>query len=383
MTGKTISHYKIFEKIGQGGMGVVYKAEDLKLKRTVALKFLPPDLCMDQEAKERFIREAQTASALEHSNICNIHDISETEDGQMFIVMAYYEGHTLKEKTRNLPLSLSEAIDISIQIAKGMARAHEKGIIHRDIKPANTLITDDGIVKILDFGLAKLTGEAKITEELSTLGTVAYMSPEQVGGKEIDHRTDIWSFGVLLYEMFTGEMPFKGDYQQVIIYAILNSIPAEPIELKKNLPHSLNLIIMKLLTRNMTERYQSFQDLLADLQNVRDELSRGKATSDSVNNNIFTLVRRPVVFIPTIIIMVMFVFFMFWIFGRNEKIEWAKYIALPEIEQFVDAGNINDAYDLAVEVEKVMPHDSILINLWPQISRPITIYTEPQEALKQ
>ncbi len=180
-------------------MGVVYKAEDTKLKRTVALKFLPPELTRDPEAKTRFIREAQAASALEHPNICNIHEIDETEDGQLFIVMACYEGETLKDKIKDKKLKTEDAIDIAIQIAQGLNRAHEKGIVHRDVKPANIIITEHGEVKILDFGLAKLAGQAQLTKDTSTLGTVAYMSLEQVSGKSIDHRTDIWSLGVILF----------------------------------------------------------------------------------------------------------------------------------------------------------------------------------------
>jgi len=214
MIGKTISHYKIIEKIGEGGMGVVYKAEDTKLKRTVALKFLPPVLSIDSEVKERFIHEAQAASSLDHPNICTIHEINETEDGQLFIVMACYEGEILKFKIDNCQLTIQESIDIAIQIAQGLTKAHEKGIIHRDIKPANIFITNDGIVKILDFGLAKLSGQIELTKTGTTVGTVAYMSPEQARGEPVDHRTDIWSLGTIIYEMLTGLLPFKGEYEQ-------------------------------------------------------------------------------------------------------------------------------------------------------------------------
>ena len=210
MIGKTISHYQIVEKLGEGGMGVVYKAEDTKLKRTVALKFLPPALSSNREANERFIQEAQAASALEHPNICTIYEIDETEDGQMFIVMACYEGESLKKKIEREPLELESAINIASQIAAGLARAHEAGITHRDIKPANLMVTERGEVKILDFGLAKLARRAQLTKTGSTVGTVAYMSPEQAQGQEVDNRTDIWSLGVVMYEMLTGQLPFKG-----------------------------------------------------------------------------------------------------------------------------------------------------------------------------
>ena len=210
MIGQTVSHYKIIEKLGSGGMGVVYKAQDTKLDRFVALKFLPQHLSQSEEEKQRFIHEAKAASALDHPNICNIHEIDEADDGQTFIVMAYYAGETLRDKIDRGPLAIDAAIDIVIQISQGLAKAHSKEIVHRDIKPANILITEDNQVKIVDFGLAKLQGRTQLTKEGSTIGTVSYMSPEQTQGTEVDHRSDIWALGVVLYEMLTGEQPFKG-----------------------------------------------------------------------------------------------------------------------------------------------------------------------------
>ena len=265
MIGKTVSHYKILEKLGEGGMGVVYEAEDTKLKRTVALKFLPPELTRDLEAKERFIREAQAASALQHHNICTIHDIDETPEGQLFIVMDCYEGENLKNKIKEKRIKKKEVVDIAIQIGQGLEKAHEKGIIHRDIKPANIFITNDGVVKILDFGLAKLSGQAQLTKDSSTLGTVAYMSPEQLSGKEVDQRTDIWSLGVVLYEMLTGELPFKGDYEQAIVYAILNEEP----KALENVQSELQEIVKKSLMKNPSARYASIAELLNDLTAIR------------------------------------------------------------------------------------------------------------------
>jgi pentatricopeptide repeat protein len=265
MIGKTISHYKIIEKLGEGGMGVVYKAEDLKLKRIVALKFLPADLTRDPEAKERFIQEAQTASALDHPNICTIFEIDETEDGQIFITMAYYEGETLKKKIERGPLKLDEAIDIAIQVAQGLSRAHESDIIHRDIKPANIMITDRGEVKIVDFGLAKLAGQTKITKTGTTLGTVAYMSPEQARGEEVDHRTDIWSLGVVLYEMVTGQLPFRGEYEQTVMYSIFNKEPEPITSIRPEIPQQLDWVLEKAIAKSQEERYQNFEEFIRDL----------------------------------------------------------------------------------------------------------------------
>jgi serine/threonine protein kinase len=227
MIDKTISHYKILAEIGRGGTGEVYLAEDLKLKRKVALKFLHPDVTRDEEFKKRFIHEAQTASTLEHNNICNIHEIGETEDGQLFISMAYYKGETLKSKIEELPLKIDDLIEIAIQITQGLARAHQSNIIHRDLKPANIIITDRDEVKIVDFGLAKLAGQTKLTQEGTTLGTVAYMSPEQSHGEAVDQKTDIWSLGVMLYEIISGQLPFKGDYEQAILFSIMNDEPEQ------------------------------------------------------------------------------------------------------------------------------------------------------------
>jgi eukaryotic-like serine/threonine-protein kinase len=229
MIGQTVSHYKILEKIGGGGMGVVYKAEDTKLHRTVALKFLPQALSFDDEAKKRFVQEAEAASSLQHHNICTIHDIDETEDGQIFICMDRYEGETLKKKIERGPLKIDEAIEILAQIATGLQKAHEKNIIHRDIKPANIFITKDNVAKVLDFGLAKLSRQSMLTKTGSTLGTLAYMSPEQLKSSEVDSRADIFSLGVVFYEMLTGKLPFKGEYESAQMYSIVNDEP-EPLE---------------------------------------------------------------------------------------------------------------------------------------------------------
>jgi tetratricopeptide (TPR) repeat protein len=271
MVGKKISQYKIIEKLGEGGMGVVYKAQDTKLDRFVALKFLPPHIGQAEEEKKRFIHEAKAASALDHNNICTIYEINETEDGQMFIAMAYYEGKTLKTRIEQGPLALEKAIDIGTQVAQGLARAHEEKIVHRDIKPANIMITERDEIKVLDFGLAKLTGRTVLTKEGTTLGTVAYMSPEQAQGIDVDMRADIWAVGSVLYEMFTGQQPFKGDYEQAVIYSIMHEDPEPMTTLRTGLPMELERIVNKCLAKKPPERYQHADELIVDLRQVQKQ----------------------------------------------------------------------------------------------------------------
>jgi serine/threonine protein kinase/tetratricopeptide (TPR) repeat protein len=267
MIGQTVSHYKILEKLGEGGMGEVYLAGDTKLHRQVALKFLPKQLTADKEARKRFEHEAQAAAALNHPNIVTIHEIGEHE-GQVFISMEHVEGQTLKELIAVNRLSIPQVLDIAIQIASGLSAAHEKGIVHRDIKPQNILVDQSNHVKIVDFGLAKLKGVSTLTKESSTLGTVHYMSPEQTLGKEVDCRADIWSLGAVIYEMLSGELPFKGDYEQAVIYSILNEEPNRSSCTHPDISFPVFSLVTKALQKAPAKRYQSTRELIDDLKNA-------------------------------------------------------------------------------------------------------------------
>jgi serine/threonine protein kinase/tetratricopeptide (TPR) repeat protein len=274
MIGQTISHYKILEKLGEGGMGVVYLVQDLKLDRLVALKFLPGRLTADEIEKERFIHEAKAASSLNHPNVTTIHEIDEYE-GQLFIVMEYCPGESIKELVEKEELSLKKVLDIGIQICEGLTAAHEKDVVHRDVKSENIMITPETRVKIMDFGLAKLKGTTKITTTGTTVGTVAYMSPEQAQGMSVDRRSDIFSFGVVLYEMITGQLPFKGDHETAVIYSIVNETPEPLARYKTNVSEGLQRIVSKALTKESEERYQHIDDLMADLKHERKLLETG------------------------------------------------------------------------------------------------------------
>ncbi len=274
MIGQKISHYKILEKLGEGGMGVVYKAEDTKLKRTVALKFIVPNILGSGEDKKRFVNEAQAAAALSHPNISTIYEIDEAK-GKTFIAMEFIEGQSLREKIKVAPLKLGEALDTAIQIAEGLHEAHERKIVHRDIKSSNIMVTKKGQAKITDFGLAKSAEGTKLTKTATVMGTINYMSPEQTYGEKIDQRSDIWSLGIVLYEMITGQLPFRGDHEQLVLYSILNTNPEPITSLRSGMPLELERIVNKCLEKDPDERYQTAADLKADLLHLKRELSTG------------------------------------------------------------------------------------------------------------
>ena len=270
MIGQTISHYRITEKLGEGGMGVVYKAEDTKLERPVALKFLAAHAIEDPENRARFLREAKAAARLDHPNICPIHEIDEA-DGQTFLAMAYLEGRTLKDKIAERPLKLDEALDIAIQTARGLQAAHEKGVVHRDIKGANLMVMPQGQVKIMDFGLAQLADRSQLTKTAMILGTPAYMSPEQAKHQPTDRRTDVWSLGVVIYEMVTGRLPFEGEREDAVAYSIVHQEP-EPITAQRvGVPTDLDRLVGKAMAKSPDERYQHVDEMLVDLRSLRKE----------------------------------------------------------------------------------------------------------------
>ena len=379
MIGKTISHYKILEKLGAGGMGEVYLAEDTKLDRKVALKFLPQHLTADKEVVERFQREAKAAAVLNHPNIVTIYEINEFEK-QTYIAMEHVEGQTLKEKIAPGPLPLAEVLEITSQICAGLSKAHEAGIVHRDIKPQNIIINKEVQVKILDFGLAKLKGVSQLTKESSTIGTVHYMSPEQAMGKDVDYRTDIWSLGVVIYEMITGELPFKGDYEQAVVYSILNEKPDLGKKMLKQFPDQLITLLEKSLQKKPSQRYASSLEYKADLEQIQAQWvgsdAKGAGKARRYVKPTF-LIPMGLVILTTSVILVSRI-------HRMNRIRWAKDVALTKIEELRNTGgtgvNNIEAFHIAVKAEKYIPDDPILKQFMEEITGIITIKTQPPGA---
>ena len=370
--------YKIIEELGRGGMGIVYKAEDTKLKRTVALKFLPEELMRDAESKERFVREAQSAAALDHPNICTVYEIDEAE-GKIFISMAYVDGQSLKEKIKSGPLNLKETLDVAIQIAEGLEEAHSKGIIHRDIKSANVMLTKKGQAKIMDFGLAKISGDTLVTRAGTTLGTVAYMSPEQARGEEVGTSSDIWSMGVVLYEIISGQLPFIGELETSVMYSIVHEDPRSLRDVQPDVPVEMQKVIERALAKKPESRYTSAAEMMEALKQIQKTL--GVAGAEKLEfRSIWRHIRRPQIAIPAVAIVIALSFLAVWLIQRNTKVQWARKTAIPEIIRLAEEWSWNEAFKLAREAEKYIPDDQMLIDLWPDFSRDTSIMTEPSGA---
>jgi formylglycine-generating enzyme required for sulfatase activity/predicted Ser/Thr protein kinase/predicted esterase len=370
--------YKIIEELGRGGMGVVFKAEDIRLQRTVALKFLPANLMNLPELKERFLIEAQAAAALNHPNICVIHEVGESEE-RPYIAMEYVEGETLRDKIKKGPLKAEDALTVTVQVAAGLGEAHRKGIIHRDIKSANIMVTESGLAKIMDFGLAKVKEGPLLTKEGTTLGTVAYMSPEQAQGEDVDHRSDIWSLGVVMYEMLSGGLPFKGDREASILYSIVHEDPKPLSDVQPDVPPELQRIIDRSLKKKPDARYGSAAELLNDLKTFRASLTGGRPEAPSFRS-VLQFVRKPAVAVPaTVLILAMALGFV-GLARRQARTRWARNVAVPEIRKLVDDQKLGPAFRLAEQAAKVIPRDPSLLELLPQVERDFSFQTVPPGA---
>ncbi len=367
MVGETVSHYRVIAEIGAGGMGVVYKAEDLRLGRLVALKFLPPQLVCDPDAKRRFFQEARTASAIDHVNVCTIHDIEETADGRVFLSMAYCDGETLKKRLERGPLAATEAVRIALQVARGLARAHQAGIVHRDVKPGNIMVTTGGEAKLLDFGIAKPASGGDLTRTGTTVGTLAYMAPEHIRGGGADERSDVWALGVVLYEMLAGRRPFSGADDYELLQAIVDR-PQPPLTGVAGVTGDIARVVERALDKTPEHRYANAGEMVHALEACASAPTR------------ILPGRRPWAMgavVGAVVVVAAVVALWAW---RSSGTRWARDVALPEILRLADRDRNGEAFLLATQAEARIPGDPVLNGVWPRISRQVSITTAPAGA---
>lgn len=379
MIGQTVSHYRILERIGAGGMGIVYKAEDAKLRRTVALKFLPIDLTQDADARERLRAEAQTASALDHPNICTIHEIDETPEGQVFVAMSFYDGETLKERIARGPLPVWDAVRFATEAARAIAAAHEAGVIHRDFKPANIMLTKRGELKLLDFGVAKLAGRTALTRTGITFGTIAYMAPEHVTGQFVDQQTDVWAMGVVLHEMLTGKLPFDGEHEVAMINAIANKTPAPLRQLRADVPEAVERIVAHALQKRRDARYGTAREMLADLEALAPApATRSTAVGDTLATKPLQQ-RRPALRIGVAAIGIAAVAVGGWWIVKANRVRAARQ-SMPQILVMVKEEKFSQAFRLMRSIEPVLTGDPEFERMRTQMGVPASVRTTPDGA---
>ncbi|MCZ6514751.1 MAG: serine/threonine-protein kinase, partial [Acidobacteria bacterium] len=382
MIGKTLGHYRVEEKLGAGGMGVVYRAHDEQLDRDVALKVLPADTLADESARKRFRREALALAKLTHPNIAVVHEFA-TQEGTDFLVMEHISGETLSKKLTQDALSEDEVVRLGIQIASALEEAHEQGVVHWDLKPGNVMVTPKEQAKVLDFGLAKLlrpvdetAGGETLTESHAVMGTLPYMAPEQVEGKTVDARTDIYALGAILYEMATRQRPFPMVERLPLTVAILHRAPQAPREVNRNVSPELEHIILKCLAKDPKGRYPSASELREELQ----LLGSGIGSSPSVAVVLARSIRKPQVAIPTVLLLAAIVVGAGWWIERSAQVRRVREELLPEITRLIDEEKYAAAFSLASQVKEYVPGDSQLEALWSEISSEASITTTPTGA---
>ena len=372
--GDVVSHYRIVELLGAGGMGVVYKAEDARLKRPVAIKFLPPALGQDRTAKDRLVQEAQAASALDHPNICTILEIDETDD-QLFLVMAYYEGETLKDRLARGPLPLDEALDLFGGIVRGVAAAHAAGIVHRDIKPANVIVTARGGVKLLDFGIAKLQGQTALTRTGTTLGTLSYMAPEQISGIGVDARSDVWALGVVLFEMLAGRTPFGGGHDAAVLHAIATEQPPALADVRPDVPRAIDRLVARALDKDPAARYASAGELLEALDAVREPRVATAAHAQPA-----PAAARPIGRWAVIAAVLVVAGAAAWFAYRSSRVRWARTTALPRVSELIQKEQFAEAFRLLRQIEPYVPDDPDFVTVRTGFLLPVVIRSTPPGA---